>query len=125
MTVRWQIFCRGDRQLTVGEDHVLVSFEDGRSHRVQVSETESTFEFFAIVVRAARARSIVDLEIRIWRQNRLARLNGFRMDRRGRLCAYGWVPKAGLGGKEFRFVLHRVAVESDRLEFVLTGNDHE
>lgn len=125
MTTRWQTLCRGDRQLTVDGDNVLVSFEDGRTHGVKVSETDATFEFFAIVARAAHVRAIDALEIRIWRQNRLARLNGFRMDRRGRLCAYGWVPKAGLSAQEFRFVLHRVAIESDRLEFVLTGNDHE
>lgn len=125
MTGHWRSLCRGDRQLVVEGDGVIVAFEDGRSHRVVVSETDTTLELDAIVAKAARVRDIEDLELRLWRQNRLARLNGFRMDRRGRVCAHGWVPKAGLNAQEFQFVLHRVAIESDRLEYLLTGSDVE
>ena len=125
MTRDWRALCRGDSRIEIDGDGVVVSFEDARSHRVVVSETPETFELSATVVRASRARDIEDLEIRIWRQNRVARLNGFRIDRRGRLCAYGWVPKAGLTAQEFQFVVHRVAIESDRMEFMLTGEDRE
>ena len=121
----WRSLCRGDERLEVDGDSVVVSFDDGRSHRVWVSDTDRTLELAAIVARASRIRDVEDLEIRIWRQNRLALLAGFHIDRRGRLCAYGWVPKAGLSALEFRLVLHRVAVESDRLEFLLTGEDRE
>jgi hypothetical protein len=125
VTAAWRTFCRGDKRFAVDGDGIVVSFEDGRSHRVLVAETEATFELTTVVARAARLRDIEDLEIRIWRRNRPSRLHGFRVDRRGRLCAYGWVPRAGITAEEFRLIVHRVAVESDRLEFLLTGADVE
>ena len=125
MTVEWHPLCRGDSRVEADGGSAIVSFDDGRSHRVDVSETDETWELSAVVARASRIRDIEDLVVRIWRQNRVAQLNGFRIDRRGRLCAYGWVPKAGLSAQEFRLILHRVAIESDRMEFLLTGDDKE
>ena len=63
--------------------------------------------------------------LRPWRYNRAAQLVNFRIDTRGRVCAEGWVPKAGLTAEEFQLVLRRVADESDRFEFMLTGKDIE
>ena len=125
MTAEWHPLCRGDSRIAADGDSAIVSFDDGRSHRVDVSATDETWELSAVVARASRIRNIEDLAVRIWRQNRVAQLNGFRIDRRGRLCAYGWVPKAGLSAQEFRLILHRVAIESDRMEFLLTGDDKE
>lgn len=61
--------------------------------------------------------------LRLWRHNRAAQLVSFRIDTRGRVYAEGWIPKAGLTAQEFQLVLRRVAAESDRLEFLLTGRD--
>lgn len=57
--------------------------------------------------------------------NRVAQLVSFRVDARGRVVASGWISKAGVTATEFLLVLRRVAVESDRLEFLLTGKDRE
>ena len=124
-TPTWHRYLRGDNRLEPDGESVLVRFEDGRTHRVLVRETEETLEFSAIVARRARLREVEDVEIRVWRNNRLARLNGFRVDGNGRLVAFGWLPRAGLGVQEFRYVIHRVGIESDRMEFLLTGLDIE
>jgi hypothetical protein len=106
-------------------EEVVVGFDNGRSHRVRIVETDTAFEMHAIVARAAAVRDIADLPLRIWRHNRAAQLVGFRIDTRGRVYAEGWVPKAGLTREEFQIVLRRVAAESDRFEFILTGKDVE
>ncbi len=124
MATEWHKLCRGARLDLDGED-VLVSFENGRKHRVRVREMEDVFELHAVVARAAAVRDVADLPIRIWRHNRAAQLVSFRIDARDRVYAEGWVPKAGVTAEEFQLVLRRVAAESDRLEFLLTGRDVE
>jgi hypothetical protein len=70
-------------------------------------------------------RDVTELPLRVWRHNRAAQLVGFRIDTPGRVYAEGWVAKAGLTAEDFQFVLRRVAAESDRFEFILTGKDVE
>ena len=124
MTTDWRALCVGPC-IEVDGDYVVVTFESGRAHRVQIRETGSAFEIHAVVARAAAVSAVPDLPLRIWRHNRGAQLVGFRIDERGRVRAEGWAPKAGLTREEFMLVLRRVAAEGDRLEFLLTGRDVE
>ncbi len=126
MATDWRSLCTGPRLALEGE-YVTVTFDGGRTHRVHVTETPDTYELHAIVARAAalgdqRGRP---LPVRIWEHNRAAQLVNFRIDTRSGVCATGWVAKAGLTAEEFQLVLRRVAAESDRLEFILTGKDVE
>jgi hypothetical protein len=120
----WRSLCAGPRIQFDGED-VIVGFERGRQHRVRIRETTDLYEMHAIVARAASVGDVRDLPLRIWLHNRGAQLVSFRIDTRGRVYAEGWVAKAGLTAEEFQIVLRRVAAESDRLEFLLTGKDIE
>ncbi|MBL9100181.1 MAG: hypothetical protein JNL82_04430 [Myxococcales bacterium] len=124
MGADWRTFCRGS-SVEVDGDGVLVRFESGRRHRVRVLATEDAFEFHAVVVRSFAGRSSGDLALRLWRLNRTTQLVSFRIDPRGRIVASGWLPTAGATAREFLMVLRRVAVESDRLEYLLTGKDRE
>jgi hypothetical protein len=124
MASDWRALCAGPRIEFDGDD-VIVALENGRKHVVRMRETELAFEMHTIVAQAAKVRNVPELPLRIWQRNRATQLVGFRKDSRGRVCAEGWVPKAGLTAEEFQFVLHRVAVESDRFEFILTGRDIE
>lgn len=124
MTTNWRSMCDA-QTMTVDNDDIVVKFDNGRQHRVQVVETDDTLEIHAIVARVAAIRDIPNLPVRIWRHNRAAQLVSFRLDPRGRVAAQGWLPKAGLSAEEFRLVVQRVAAGSDRLEFVLTGRDVE
>ena len=79
----------------------------------------------AFVVRQAVVSSIMELPLQAWIRNRATQLVGFRVDRQGRLRAEAWVPKAGLTAEEFQLYVRRVAAESDRFEYLLTGRDIE
>ncbi|WP_342375211.1 hypothetical protein NVS55_28445 [Myxococcus stipitatus] len=120
----WRALCRGSR-VTIDGDELIVDFENQRSHRVRVRETDEVIEFHAVVARSAAVRDISDLPLRLWRYNRASQLVSFRLDTRGRVYAEGWVPKAGLTAEEFQLTLRHVAAESDRLEYLLTGRDTE
>lgn len=125
MASNWRSLCAGSRIRVEGDD-AIVEFENKRSHRVRVREAEDCFEFEAIVARAAAVRDIEEgLPARVWCHNRSAQLVSFLIDTKGRVCARGWVPKVGIAPEEFQTVLRRVASESDRLEFLLTGKDLE
>jgi hypothetical protein len=122
--LNWRTLCRGMRT-TVDGDDVAVFFDNGRSHRVSLQETTDAVELEAIVAGAAAVRDVPDLPLRIWQHNHAAQLVSFRIDERGRVRARGWIPKAGLTQEEFQLMLRRVANESDRLEFLLTGRDQQ
>ncbi len=126
MTTDWRSLCTSPR-LEFAGDHVTVTFDGGRRHRVRVIETPDTFELHAIVARSSAIAEMrgQPLPVRVWAHNRAAQLVSFRVDTRGRVCAVGWVAKAGLTAEEFQLVLRRVAAESDRFEFLLTGKDVE
>jgi hypothetical protein len=47
------------------------------------------------------------------------------MAKKDRLIAECHVPKHGLTEDEFQFYLRTIAIEADRLEFLLTGRDVE
>lgn len=124
MSTDWRALCRGSR-VELDGDGVLVRFESGRSHRVQVCEADDTYEFHTIVARSSAGYNARELSLWIWRLNRTAQLVSFRIDTRGRVVASGWVSKTGVTAAEFLTVLRRVAIESDRIEFLLTGKDKE
>lgn len=120
----WRSLCSGPR-ITIEGDEVIVVFQNGRKHSVRVRETPEIYELHAVVARAATVRDVRDLPLRVWLHNRHAQLVSFRIDSRDRVYAESWLPKAGLTAEEFQLVLQRVAAESDRFEFLLTGKDVE
>jgi hypothetical protein len=125
MTSDWGAYCTSN-DLAIDGDQITVSFTDERSHRVTVTEEPHQLHLEAIVVRPATVRSLkADLAALIWERNRTATLVGFRIDERDRLVCQAWMPKAGLTAEEFRAYVRTVAVESDRLEYELTGKDIE
>jgi hypothetical protein len=90
-----------------------------------VQDCGDYFELSTMVAKRGRLEEISDVAIRVWKRNRLTRLVGFRIDQRGHLVGDSWIPKAGLSSDEFLLVLRRLAAESDRLEYLLTGRDVE
>ncbi len=111
--------------LELAGDEIIVSFENARKHRVRLRETDDAIEIHAVVARAAAIKDLSDLPLRVWRHNRAVQLVSFRIDHYGRVYAEGWLPKAGLTSEELRLMVRRVAAESDRFEFLITGRDVE
>jgi hypothetical protein len=114
--------CQRADQAFEGE-RVIVDLEDGRRHEVTVKGYADCFRFTALVVRRATLAKIPDASVRVWLRNRETQLVGFRIDERGHLQADAWLPKAGMNFEEFQFYLRSVAIEADRMEFILTGLD--
>ena len=88
-----------------------------------VSEDSDCYRLAAIVAGPAALSGVADAPIRIWLRNRESHLVGFRIDRRGRLAAEAWVPKAGLSTEELQLYFRTIAEEADRFEFALIGRD--
>jgi len=124
VAAEWVRLCRA-RDLTVDEPHIEVAFKNERRHRVSVEDTHDSYQLTAVVVRQRVVAQQADLPLQAWLRNRATQLVGFRIDRRGRLVAEAWVPKAGLTAQEFQLYVRTVAAESDAFEYALTGADME
>ena len=96
MNNKWSVICHGVENFKVNGDQIEATFADGRQHRVQVQETDQTFELTSVVSRAGQLNTIIDLPLRAWQRNRATQLVGFRIDQRGRLLGEAWIPKASI-----------------------------
>lgn len=125
MRNEWAKLCQA-ADIDVDGAKATVTFLDGRSHRVIVTETAQEYLLHAVVARLATVERIgQDLPVDVWLRNRAVSLVGFRHDSRGRLVCEAHVPKAELTAAEFQFYLRTIAIESDRFEYALTGQDVE
>lgn len=125
MKSEWARLCDSE-DIAVDGTGATVSFHDGRRHRVTVSESAEEYRLHAVVARPATvARLGRELAVDVWLRNRAVSLVGFRHDSRGRLVCEAHVPKAELTAAEFQFYLRTIAIESDRFEYALTGQDIE
>lgn len=125
MAVEWTKYCAAADLSVIDGSHIDVAFHDNRRHRLTVIEDEKGYTLRAIVVRQRIVTAMVDLPIHIWLRNRSTDLVGFHIDNRGRLVGESWIPKIGVTREEFQLYVRKVAIECDRLEFLLTGQDAE
>lgn len=123
MAADWLLFCKDNRCSIEDNGAIRVEFDDGRTHRVYVTQTPDAWELKAVVASARFASSIEDLVLKSWVKNRVSDLVGYRLERGGRLVADAWVPRAGTTAETFMFQVLMLAREADRFEFNLTGAD--
>lgn len=116
---RYTVGASGEVECRFGEG------QQGRRHRVRVSETDDAVRFEATVVGAAALRGAwgEQSHLMAWRRNRATNLVGFRVDATGRLVAEATAPNIGLTLQEFALYLRAVAAEADRLEMIMTARD--
>jgi len=69
---------------TVQGSAIEVSFADGRRQLVNVAEGAEDYRLSSFVVKEAKAESIPDLPLQVWKRNRTTAIVGFRIDDRGR-----------------------------------------
>src|SRR5689334_3635912 len=124
MTADWVRLCRRSGFI-VDEPHVDVQLDEGRHHRLTVSDRPDAYHMVGLVARQSVVASLPDVPVQAWLRNRTTMLVGFRIDRQGRLIAESWVPKLGLTTEEFQLCLRKLATECDRFEYLLTGRDVE
>lgn len=119
--------------MKVTSRRVKVSFVNGRSHRVSLSENIDSWELRGVVLSSETvsgqygddSSDRLGLALRAWQRNGTARLCGFRLDASGALVGEATVPKIGLTGEELTEMVRAVARACDLLEAHLTGNDEE
>ena len=119
--------------LRVTGSRVKVSFPNGRTHQVRVSEEDEAWQLRGVVLSADAVSAQtddedskrLDLALRAWRRNETSRLCGFRLDADGALVGEATVPKIGLTPDELRERVRALARACDLLEAHLTGEDVE
>lgn len=123
-TTEWRSWCKGQADLKVASGALVVELGDDRRQVVQVTAGEDCLELSSNVLRPGLVKA-EDVVFRAWRRNRITRLVGFKVDKRGWLIATAWTPIAGLTAAEFVALVRRIAREADLFEYQLTGADRE
>ena len=124
MKSSWQEYCR-EAGFTLRDRTLAVRLETGRSQEIVGEDRGEELLLRSTVARPALCSGIPDVALSAWLRNRSVSLVGFRVDERGRLVGELWVPKVGLTNEEFRYLVQHLAVECDRFEFQLSGEDRE
>lgn len=114
--------CR-ETGLKLKGDLVEIRVNGRRSQKVEVNDDGDGYRAASVVAWPSRLRVLPDPEGFLWSKNRVTPLVTFRIDRRGRAIGEVLIPKAGLDAEEFIFIMNTLAMECDRLEYMITGND--
>ena len=123
MSVDWRRLSR-DAGFAVRDAGIDVSFADGRRQFVHVEESkDGQLRLWSVVASASTVQSLPGPHLHAWRRNRLTKLVGFRVDRRGRMVGEAFPPVVGLGAEEWELHVRTLARACDRVEFVLSGRD--
>lgn len=106
---------------------LTVRLPGGRTQKVRVSRQGTSYFFTSIVA----ARRILDgftpdrLAAVVWQRNHAGEVVAFGLDGRGRLIGKAEMPASMLSVENVHFYVERIASECDRLEYLLSGRDHE
>ena len=119
----------GDAIQLVGDDVSAVSVvvPGLRRQEVRASRAGSSYIFTSTAVPRKHLSGLAseDLAALIWQRNQAAEVVAFALDGRGRLVGRAELPCAMLTIANVGFLVQLVACECDRLEYHLTGSDHE
>lgn len=104
-----------------------IAFDGGRSQNVFVGRDRDRYVFTSVVLSAERVarqrKNLYDFVDRLWRRNRQTDVVNFTFDQQNRLIGRIKHLANTLDADELYFYLSRLAIECDRLEFVLTGQN--
>jgi hypothetical protein len=122
-----QLAC--DALQPLGDDgtSVAVVVPGGRRQAVRASRTGSTYVFASTAVARRYLQDLAPERVAalVWQRNQAGEVVAFGVDARGRLVGRAELPCGMLTTANARFLVERVASECDRLEYLLTGGDHE
>lgn len=122
MPADWKAFTRV-RDFDVTGDAITVRLANERRHVVKVADDDDGYLLTATVAGRRATGDPGAAALEAWQRNRRRRLVGYRVDKRGRLVAQAWTPRAGLTPEAFRLLVRTLAAEADRHELLLTGTD--
>ena len=111
------------------ESEVLVSFSNGRRHRVITQEVDGRILLTSMVIGAARVQNFGEgdgftaLLPVVWQRNRETNVVNFTMDKQGRLIGRIEQLTHTVQSSELAFYIELLARECDRLEYLLCGQD--
>jgi hypothetical protein len=120
----WSKYCRV-KDFTLMDNNIEVKLGNQRAHKISVEDDGDALLLVARVAKSSIIKHVPEIRQSILKRNRLMQLMGFRINKLGHLIGYCWLPKEGLSNVEFQFYVRKLAFESDRYEYMLTGKDIE
>ena len=108
-------------------DSVTVRLGGNRSQTVSIERDGDGYVLTSLVLGATRVadqrRDLATFVDRLWRRNRQTDVVNFTLDRQHRLVGRIEHPASTLDAEELFFYLSRLAIECDRMEYLLTGEN--
>ena len=121
-SVDWQTWLRDEPDCRIDKSMITVSYADGRRQKIQVNVSIETIELDTRILSEVTDRTDVELLGLLAAANRTKRVIRFYLNQH-ELRAVCWLPTPVANRDEFLFLLRHLSRESDRLEFLLTGQD--
>jgi len=110
-----------------GDDVVVATSAGSRRQRVRISRVGGHYAFATVILGAALVKRSKkrwrELAIHAWTRNAETDLVNFTFDRSDRLIGEIRHPADHLDPEELELYVKLLAAESDRFEYVLTGDD--
>jgi len=104
-----------------------VTLGGGRGQTVKIERDGDGYVFTSVVLGSARGKAQHDdqptLAERLWRRNRQTDVVNFTFDQQHRLIGRVEHLADSLDAEELFFYLSRLAIECDRMEYLLTGEN--
>ena len=124
MKLDWKDFCQCEDFRPV-KDGVEVRLTEVRGQKVVVEDCGDMLALRSMAASPTVLKGIPDAALQAWIRNRTVVLAGFRIDARGWMVGEVLLPKESLNAGMFQFAVRHLALESDRYEFQLSGQDRE
>lgn len=114
-------------KVEAGPGWVKVMLGEGRSQTVHIQREDDRYVFTSVVLGATRTeqqrKDLMGFAERVWFRNRQTDVVNFTIDLQNRLVGRIENLADSLDDDELFFYLSRLAIECDRMEYLLTGDN--
>ncbi len=122
MSSKWVNWCE-ETDMSCQGSTVQVELSNKRYHRVEILEENDGITLEGKIHGSYNPENYREFVLSLWEKNRAIDICGFAFKSNGVIVGRAVVPTAGLTKILLQTYVRKVAVECDRLEYLLSGKD--
>lgn len=122
MESKWIKWCK-EADMSCQESTVQVTLSNKRYHKVDILEENDGIILEGKIHGSYKPENFHEFLLSLWERNRAIDICGFAFKENGAVVGRASLPMAGLTKTLLQSYVRKVAVECDRLEYLLTGRD--
>ena len=120
----WKQYCSNKQAYNIKGDVVTVELSKNRKHDIRVIELQHGYKLRGRVLEHKNCLPDIDIFKKIGEGNRNIYFAAFHFDNDRNVVGESWIPEESMSSENFLMQMKKLALECDRMEFVLTGKDY-